>query len=166
MGETNKDKRMMKMAMKRKTLFGMLDIRLSQLTCKIFETGTNANSADLLAPKNPEGFSNELTLTMVGCPEQGEYRSGIWMAQCVRSKQGTVKWRLRTLQAACHCGELSFGSFCSTKLTTIITTGLLIRNAKLTPHFTGGLCLSQDENEIQIGNLNQKRLILIIHLYL
>lgn len=61
------------MARKRKTLFGMFDIRLSQLTCKIFETGTNANSADLLAPKNPEGFSNELTLTMVGCPEQGEY---------------------------------------------------------------------------------------------
>lgn len=52
---------------------GMFDIRLSQLTCKIFETGTNANSADLLALKNPEGFSNELTLTMVGCPEQGEY---------------------------------------------------------------------------------------------
>lgn len=73
LGGTYKDERMMKMAMKRKTLFGMFDIRLSQLTCKIFKTGTNANSADLLAPKNPQGFTNELTLTMVGCPEQGEY---------------------------------------------------------------------------------------------
>lgn len=55
----------------------MFNIRLSQLTCKIFETGTNANSADLLGPKkkkkNPQGFSNELTLTMVGSSEQGEY---------------------------------------------------------------------------------------------
>lgn len=48
-------------------------VRYSQLTCKIVQTGTNANSADLLALKNREGFSNELTLTMVGCPEQGEY---------------------------------------------------------------------------------------------
>lgn len=47
----NKDRGMMKMAMKRKTLSGVFDIRLSQLTCKILETGTNANSADLLAPK-------------------------------------------------------------------------------------------------------------------
>lgn len=53
--------------MKSKTLVGMFDIRLSQLTCTILETGTNANCADLLAPKkNPEGFLNELTLTTVG----------------------------------------------------------------------------------------------------
>lgn len=87
------------------------DICLSQLTCKIFETGTNANSADLLAPKNPEGFSSELTLTMVGCSEQGEYT--VWAlngTMCVRAKQGAVKWRLRTLQAACHCAELSWAS--------------------------------------------------------
>ena len=49
------------------------DIRLSQLTCKILETGTNANTTDLLAPRTAEGFSSELTLTMVGCPEQSEY---------------------------------------------------------------------------------------------
>lgn len=51
----------------------MFDIRPSQLTCKAFETGTNANSVDLLALRNPEGFSNELSLIMVGCPEHGEY---------------------------------------------------------------------------------------------
>lgn len=54
----------------------MFDNRLSQLTCKIFETGTNANSSDLLAQKKkkkpPEGFSSELILTMVQCPERGE----------------------------------------------------------------------------------------------
>lgn len=79
------------MVMKRKTLFGMFDIRLSQLTCKIFETGTNANRADLLAPKNPEGFSNELTLTMVGA-EQGECT--VWAlngTMCERAKQGSCE---------------------------------------------------------------------------
>ncbi len=79
------------MAMKRKTLFGTFDIRLSQLTCKIFETGTNANSADLLAPKNPEGFSNELTLTMAGAA-RGEYT--VWAlngTMCERAKQGSCE---------------------------------------------------------------------------
>lgn len=66
------------------SFFVVFDIRLSQLTCKIFETGTNANSADLLATqkkkeekKNPHGFSNELSLTMVGCPELVNIRSGL-----------------------------------------------------------------------------------------
>lgn len=66
---TQKDERMMKMAMKRKPpTFGTFDIRLSQSTCKILETETNANRLDLLAKKkkNPEGFSNQLALTMVG----------------------------------------------------------------------------------------------------
>lgn len=95
---------MMKTQLKRKTLFGMFNIRLSQLTCKIFETGTNANSTDLLAPKNPEGFSNELAITMVGCPEQGEYTA--WAlngTMCVRAKRGAVKRRLGTLRAAHLC---------------------------------------------------------------
>ena len=72
LGETNKDEDE-EGGDEEENCFACFDIRLSQLTCKIFETGTNANSADLLAPKNPEGFSNELTLTMVGCSEQGEY---------------------------------------------------------------------------------------------
>lgn len=48
---TQKDERMMKMVMKRKTPFGMFDIRLSQSTCKISETETNANRLDLPAKK-------------------------------------------------------------------------------------------------------------------
>lgn len=108
-------------------LFGMFHIRLSQLTCKIFETGTNANSADLLAPKNRAGFSNELTLTMVGCPEQGWIYGlhGLWIwalkGTMCESQTGEL-WSEGSgpsrLPAFLCWAEPSLGCFRSTKLTT------------------------------------------------
>lgn len=80
------------MAMKKKAPFGMFDIRLSQSTCKILETETNANRLDLPAKKkkkNPEGFSNQLALTMVGCPEQGGYT--VWVLNGTMCERGAAK---------------------------------------------------------------------------
>lgn len=123
----------------------MFDSCLSQLTCKIFETGTNANSADLLAPKTPEGFSVSPLSQWWGAQSRMNIRSGLWMAQCVRAKQRAMKWRLRTLQAAYHCVELGFGCFHSTKLTTNATIHCLAEPVSaLVP------------NKIQNGKWNDK----------
>lgn len=48
--------------------------------------------------KNPEGFSNQLALTMVGCSEQGGCT--VWALNGTMCERGAVKQRLGTLQAA------------------------------------------------------------------
>lgn len=48
--------------------------------------------------KNPEGFSNQLALTMVGCPVQGGCT--VWALNGTMCERGAVKQRLGTLRAA------------------------------------------------------------------
>lgn len=102
----HKKTRMMKMARKRKTLCGVFHIRLTELTCKIVKTETNANRPDLLAPKKkkkiPGAFQTSSLLQWWGAQSGVNIQPVLRMAQCVGAKQGAVKWRLGTLQAACR----------------------------------------------------------------
>lgn len=64
---------------------------LSQLTCKTFETGTNANSSDMLALEILKAIQMSSLSQWWGARSRVNIRSGLWMAQCVRAKQGAVK---------------------------------------------------------------------------
>lgn len=48
----------------------------------------NTNNDDFLALERIEGFSSELTLTIVGRPGQEGYAAGPRTAQCAKAKWG------------------------------------------------------------------------------
>lgn len=117
---------------------------LSQLTCKIFETRTNANSADLLAPKTPKGFSSDLTFSMVGCPEQAEYTVWFLNGTMCESQtrelwsEGSGPSRLHTVPVCWGWASAASGSL---KLTTTTTVQCSTRQGSAhTALQTTGLC--------------------------
>lgn len=66
---------------------GMFDIRLSQSTCKISETETNANRLDLQKKKKIlKAFQINQLRQWWGEQNRVDLPSGLWMAQCVRGE--------------------------------------------------------------------------------